>query len=153
MRGGTENVAGVAGFGVAAQSSVRDLPLAEAHRAWRDAVERTVVEAGAVIIGAGADRLPNTLFMAVADWDSPQQIITLDLAGIMASGGSACSSGKTKPSRAILATSRTDLAVGGVRVSGGWTTTENDWIRFATTWTEAYARQRDRIAARKKEVA
>lgn len=153
MRGGTENVAGIAGFGVAAQSSLRDLSLAEAHRPWRDAAERAVGEAGAVIIGAGADRLPNTLFMAVADWDSPQQIITLDLAGIMASGGSACSSGKTKPSRAILATGRTDLAVGGVRVSGGWTTTENDWIRFATTWTEAYARQRDRIAARKKEVA
>lgn len=153
MRGGTENVAGVTGFGVAAQSALRDLSLAEAHRPWRDAAERAVVEAGAVIIGSGADRLPNTLFMAVTDWDSPQQIITLDLAGIMASGGSACSSGKTKPSRAILATGRTDLAVGGVRVSGGWTTTENDWIRFAATWVEAYARQRDRIAARKKEVA
>ena len=153
LRGGTENVAGVTGFGVAAQSSMRDLPSAEAHRSWRNGAEKAVIAAGAVIIGSGADRLPNTLFLAVADWDSPQQIITLDLAGVMASGGSACSSGKTRPSRAILATGRTDLAVGGVRVSGGWNTTEDDWIRFATTWTGAYARQRDRIAARKKEVA
>ena len=153
LRGGTENVAGVTGFGVAAQSSLRDLPSAEAHRSWRNGAEKAVIAAGAVIIGSGADRLPNTLFMAVADWDSPQQIITLDLAGIMASGGSACSSGKTRPSRAILATGRTDLAVGGVRVSGGWTTTEDDWIRFATTWTGAYARQRERVAERKREVA
>jgi cysteine desulfurase len=154
MRGGTENVAGVAGFGVAAESALRDLPLAEAHRPWRDAAEKAVTGAGAVIIGAAVERLPNTLFMAVADWDSPQQVITLDLAGIMASGGSACSSGKTKPSRAILATGRGDLAAGGVRASGGWTTTEDDWIRFATTWAKAYAAQRERIAERsKREVA
>jgi cysteine desulfurase len=154
MRGGTENVAGVAGFGVAAESALRDLPLAEAHRPWRDAAEKAVTGAGAVIIGAAVERLPNTLFMAVADWDSPQQVITLDLAGIMASGGSACSSGKTKPSRAILATGRGDLAAGGVRASGGWTTTEDDWIRFATTWAKAYAAQRERIAERnRKEVA
>jgi cysteine desulfurase len=154
LRGGTENVAGVAGFGVAADSALRDLPLAEAHRPWRDAAEKAVTAAGAVIIGAAVERLPNTLFMAVADWDSPQQVITLDLAGIMASGGSACSSGKTKPSRAILATGRGDLAAGGVRASGGWTTTEDDWIRFATTWARAYAAQRERIAERnKREVA
>jgi cysteine desulfurase len=107
-----------------------------------------------VIIGAAVERLPNTLFMAVADWDSPQQVITLDLTGVMASGGSACSSGKTKPSRAILATGRGDLAAGGVRASGGWTTTEEDWIRFSTTWAKAYAAQRERVAARnRKEVA
>jgi len=154
MRGGTENVAGVAGFGVAAEASLRDLPHVEAHRPWRDAAEKAVTAAGAVIIGAAVERLPNTLFMAVADWDSPQQVITLDLAGIMASGGSACSSGKTKPSRAILATGRGDLAAGGVRASGGWTTTEDDWIRFATTWAKAYAAQRERIAERsKREVA
>ncbi|QTC92477.1 cysteine desulfurase family protein [Brevundimonas goettingensis] len=154
MRGGTENVAGVAGFGVAAECALRDLPHVETHKPWRDAAEKTVTAAGAVIIGGAVERLPNTLFMAVADWDSPQQVITLDLAGIMASGGSACSSGKTKPSRAILATGRADLATGGVRASGGWTTTEDDWIRFATTWATAYAAQRQRIAERsKKEVA
>jgi cysteine desulfurase len=154
LRGGTENVAGVTGFGVAAEAALRDLPLAEAHRPWRDKAETIVTAAGAVIIGAAVERLPNTLFMAVADWDSPQQVITLDLTGVMASGGSACSSGKTKPSRAILATGRGDLAAGGVRASGGWTTTEEDWIRFSTTWAKAYAAQRERVAARnRKEVA
>jgi cysteine desulfurase len=154
MRGGTENVAGVTGFGVAAEAALRDLPTVEAHRVWRDAAETIVTAAGAVIIGAAVERLPNTLFMAVADWDSPQQVITLDLAGVMASGGSACSSGKTRPSRAILATGRGDLGSGGVRASGGWTTTEEDWIRFATTWAKAYAAQRERIAERsKREVA
>ena len=41
--------------------------------------------AGATIMGEGAERLPNTLFMAVEGWDSPQQLITLDLMGLMVS--------------------------------------------------------------------
>jgi len=153
LRGGTENVAGITGFGVAADLYLRALAQVEAHRAWRDAAQTIVKAHGATVIGAGADRLPNTLFMAVADWDSPQQVITLDLAGIMVSAGSACSSGKTKPSRAILATGRSDLATGGMRASGGWATTEADWTAFALAWSTAYDRQRERAADRNRKVA
>ena len=153
LRGGTENVAGITAFGVAAELSLQSLAQVEAHRAWRDAAQMIVTAHGATVIGLGADRLPNTLFMAVADWDSPQQVITLDLAGIMVSAGSACSSGKTKPSRAILATGRADLATGGVRASGGWATTEADWTAFALAWSTAYDRQRERAADRNRKVA
>ena len=153
LRGGTENVAGITGFGVAAELSLQSLAQVEAHRAWRDAAQMIVTAHGATVIGLGADRLPNTLFMAVADWDSPQQVITLDLAGIMVSAGSACSSGKTKPSRAILATGRADLATGGLRASGGWNTTEADWTAFALAWSTAYDRQRERAADRNRKVA
>lgn len=153
LRAGTENVPGITGFGVAAQCAMRDLPGVAAHQAWRDAAEAVVSGAGATIIGQAAPRLPNTLFMAVRDWDSPQQLITLDLSGIMVSAGSACSSGKTKPSRAIVGMGRLDLATGGVRVSGGWGTVADDWSRFAEAWVTAYEKHRTRIAARMKETA
>jgi cysteine desulfurase len=150
LRAGTENVPGITGFGMSAVCAARDLPAARSHAAWRDAAEAVVKAAGATIIGEGAERLPNTLFMAVSDWESPQQLITLDLMGLMVSAGSACSSGKTKPSRAILATGLIDKATGGIRISGGWGTVEEDWKRFAAAWVEAYARQRARAAERQK---
>jgi cysteine desulfurase len=153
LRAGTENVPGITGFGASAVCAARDLPAARSHAAWRDAAEAVVKAAGATIIGEGAERLPNTLFMAVPDWESPQQLITLDLMGLMVSAGSACSSGKTKPSRAILATGRVDMATGGIRISGGWGTVEDDWSRFARAWVESYAKHRQRTSARAKEVA
>jgi cysteine desulfurase len=153
LRAGTENVAGIAGFGVAADCAARDLPLAITHQAWRDDAEARVRAAGATIIGGAVPRLPNTLFMAVENWDSPQQLITLDLMGVMVSAGSACSSGKTKPSKAISAMGLHHLATGGVRVSGGWGTVEGDWVRFADAWVGAYEKHAARHGGRMAEVA
>lgn len=153
LRAGTENVPGIVGFGVAADCAARDLEAMGSHVAWRDAAQARVKAAGATIIGDGADRLPNTLFMAVEGWDSPQQLITLDLAGVMVSAGSACSSGKVKPSKTISAMGLNALATGGVRVSGGWGTTEGDWVRFADAWVAAYDMHKARAAARVREVA
>lgn len=153
LRAGTENVPGIAGFGVSADCAARDLDAALAHRTWRDAAEAKVKAAGATIIGGAVERLPNTLFMAVEGWDSPQQLITLDLVGVMVSAGSACSSGKTKPSKAISAMGLDHLATGGVRVSGGWGTVESDWIRFAEAWVAAYQKHAARVRDRAKEVA
>ena len=153
LRAGTENVPGIAGFGVAADCAARDLPLAAAHQAWRDTAQARVKVAGATIIGEEAERLPNTLFMAVPDWDSPQQLISMDLMGLMVSAGSACSSGKTKASKAISAMGLHDLGTGGVRVSGGWGTTQDDWSRFAEAWVSAYEKHRARQSQRVREVA
>ena len=47
----------------------------------------------------------------------------------------------------------TALATGGVRVSGGWGTTENDWVRFADAWVAAYDKHKTRAAERVREVA
>jgi cysteine desulfurase len=153
LRSGTENVPGIAGFGVAADCAARDLEAMQSHVAWRDAAEVRVKAAGATIIGGAADRLPNTLFMAVEGWDSPQQLITLDLTGVMVSAGSACSSGKVKPSKTISAMGLNALATGGVRASGGWSTIESDWSRFADAWIAAYDKHKARAAARVREVA
>ncbi|VDC49233.1 cysteine desulfurase family protein [Brevundimonas mediterranea] len=153
LRAGTENVPGIAGFGVAADCAARDLETMASHVGWRDAAEAKVKAVGATVIGADVARLPNTLFMAVEGWDSPQQLIILDMAGVMVSAGSACSSGKVKPSKTISAMGLNALATGGVRVSGGWATTESDWVRFADAWIAAYDKHKTRAAARVREVA
>ena len=71
----------------------------------------------------------------------------------MISAGSACSSGKTKPSKTMLAMGLDRLATGAVRVSGGWGTTEQDWIRFADAWVAAWGKHSARLRERAKEVA
>lgn len=153
LRAGTENVPGIAGFGAAAVAVQREMAQGVDHAAWRDAAEARVKATGATIVGEGAPRLPNTLFMAVEGWDSPQQLITLDLAGVMVSAGSACSSGKVKPSKTMVAMGLDHLATGGVRISGGWGTVESDWVRFADVWIAAWEKHQSRHAPRVKEVA
>ena len=86
-----------------------------ADAAWDLALAHPDMWAGAIIIGGAAERLPNTLFMAVEGWDSPQQLITLDLVGVMVSAGSACSSGKVKASHVLAAMGA--LTGGNVRIS------------------------------------
>jgi cysteine desulfurase len=141
-RGGTENVSGIAGFGAAAALPAFDIVQAAA---WRDsAAERLKREAGIVVIGEGAPRLPNTLCLAAPGFASDTQVMALDLAGVMVSAGSACSSGKVKASHAVTAMGLHDLAPYALRVSGGWASTEADWRRFADAWLEAWARHQAR---------
>lgn len=142
LRAGTENVPGIAAFGMAAECALRDLTHDQAP--WRDAAAERLKAEGAVVVGEGAPRLPNTLFVATDGWDSPQQLISLDLKGVMVSAGSACSSGKTRPSKTMVAMGLEPLATFAIRVSGGWGTVESDWQAFADAWCEARARLRAR---------
>ncbi len=148
-RAGTENVAGIAGFGAAAEAALRDLPSMANQGTWRDALAERVKAAGAVVLGEGAGRLPQTLCLAAEGFVSQIQVMTLDLAGVMVSAGSACSSGKVKASRVVDAMGRADLAPFALRVSGGWASTEQDWISCGDAWLAAYSR----IGARRREVA
>ena len=137
-RGGTENLSGIAGFGAAAAASRPD----GRQVAWRDAAaERLRREGEVTVIGEDAPRLPNTLSLAAPGFASDLQVMALDLAGVMVSAGSACSSGKVKASHALTAMGLHDLAPYALRVSGGWGTTEADWDRFADAWLEANARR------------
>jgi cysteine desulfurase len=148
-RAGTENVPGIAGFGAAATAALRDLPKAAAQAVWRDELAGQVKAAGAVVLGEAAPRLPQTLCFAAPGFGSELQVMNMDLAGMMVSAGSACSSGKVKASPVVEAMGRADLAPYALRVSGGWASTEDDWRRCAEAWLEAHAR----TLARKKEVA
>ena len=153
LRAGTENVAGAAGFGAAAAAVLRDLPEATVQAAWRDAAAARLVQAGATIAGEGAPRLPGTLCLATANFPSALQVMALDLEGVEVSAGSACSSGKVKPSGVLAAMGYGDLAAGALRASGGWNTTQQDWDRFADEWLAVQARRATSQRERMKEYA
>lgn len=135
-RAGTENVIGIAGFGAAARV-VPDL-LADVPRVreLRDALETQVREsASARIYGADAPRLANTSCIGISGVSSETQVMRLDLAGVMVSAGSACSSGKIAPSHVLLAMGVAPTeAKAAIRVSLGWASTAADLERFLAAW-------------------
>jgi cysteine desulfurase len=146
-RAGTENVAGIAGFGAAARlaceamethSTLAPSTLAE----LRDDLERRLVraaqEAGkpAVLYGRAAPRVANTTCVSMPGVTSETQIMAMDLAGIAVSAGAACSSGKVKASHVLIAMGvSADEAASAIRVSLGWGTTPGDIDRFVEVWT------------------
>jgi len=140
-RAGTENVAGIAGFGAAAQAAREDVA-SEAPRlaGLRDRLEAHVREAApdAVFFGAGAPRLPNTSCFAVPRVAAGTLLMRLDLDGIAASSGSACSSGKVARSHVLAAMGvAPELAAGAIRLSLGWASTAADVARFAEVFPKA----------------
>ena len=139
-RGGTENLPGIAGFGAAAVEALAALEDYQARAVWRDAVADRLKAVGGVVMGEAAPRLPNTLCIATPDFTSDLQVMGLDLAKVMISAGSACSSGKVKASPVLMAMGQGDLAGCAIRVSGGWDTTQSDWNTFADVWLDAHDR-------------
>ena len=94
-RAGTENLAGIVGFGAAADITSAELCAAGRLACWRDDLERrvTALAPGARIFGAGAARLPNTSCLAMPGVTSAVQVMAFDLVGLALSAGAACSSG------------------------------------------------------------
>lgn len=126
-RPGTENVASLAGFGVAAASAVRDLD-GEALRlaALRDRFEAALPR-GARVFATSSPRLPNTSLFAMPNLRAESAVIALDLAGVCVSSGAACSSGKVRPSRVLAAMGVSEAdSRRALRVSFGWNSTEAD---------------------------
>jgi cysteine desulfurase len=154
MRAGTENVAGISGFGAAAAAALVGL----AADAARMAMLRERLESGlkaatpeTVIFGAGVARLPNTTLFAVPGMKAETAVIAFDLEGVAVSSGAACSSGKVQPSHVLAAMGvARALAQGAVRVSLGPTTTEPEVDRFVQAWIKvsgALLKRREGIAA------
>jgi cysteine desulfurase len=122
VRGGTENVAGIVGFGAAAELAHAEWSQRAAHTlALRQQLEAGVRAIdGSIIFGDGAPRLPNTVQFAIPDWEGEALLMALDRTGIAVSSGSACASGTGEPSHVLLAMgfSRA-VAFGAIRVSFG----------------------------------
>jgi cysteine desulfurase len=135
FRAGTENVAAIAGFGAAAEIALANMEQEAGRlRALRDEAETELrrIAPDAVVVGAQAERLPNTLAFAIPGLKAETALIAFDLAGVALSSGSACSSGKVKRSHVLDAMGvEPALAEGVLRVSLGWSTTKEDVIRFA----------------------
>jgi cysteine desulfurase len=142
-RGGTENVTAIAGFGAVARLCPAETA-AEAARLsiLRDRLAGAVRDAApdAVVFGAAAPRLPNTLCFAVPGVEAATLMIALDLAGVAVSSGSACSSGKATPSHVLAAMGvAPGLTRGAIRLSLGWASREEDVGRFAEAFAKAVA--------------
>lgn len=154
LRAGTENVAGIAGFGAAA-AEVRCAFAAEVEHmaALRERTEAGLraIARETVIFGAAVERVPNTVLFALAGIKAETALIALDLDGIAVSSGSACSSGKVGPSHVLAAMGvAAELARGAIRVSFGHLTTETDIDRLLEAWrkrVETLVKDRQAIAA------
>jgi cysteine desulfurase len=142
-RGGTENVAGIAGFGVAAAEAARSVDAAGRMAALRDKLESGVTAAtpNAVIIGRNAPRIANTSCIAVPGKPAETLVIRLDLAGIAVSAGAACTSGKVGANSVLEAMGLgSDIARSSVRVSLGPETNDDDIAAFLAAWEKIAGR-------------
>lgn len=136
-RAGTENVAGIAGFGAAMKAALQALPEDASRMAsLRDHLENGLRSiAGATVFADNVARLPNTVLFTSPGLKAETAVIGFDLEGIAVSSGSACSSGKVQPSH-VLSAMGNDPAVaqGAVRLSLGWSTTAEDINRALEAW-------------------
>ena len=136
-RAGTENVAGIAGFGAAAKAAMAALE-SDAVRleSLRNRLESGLRQTpGVIVFSDDAPRLPNTTLFTVPGLKAETAVIGFDLAGIAVSSGSACSSGKVQPSHVLEAMGfGPELAQGAVRLSLGWSTSDADIDRCLEAW-------------------
>ena len=106
-RSGTENTAGIVGLGVAAAIMCKQAAVDEhaALRHLRDAFEAKLLDelAGVTVNGDLGHRLPNTSHLSFDGCEAAGLLILLDEAGIACSAGSACMSGKQRPSHVQVA--------------------------------------------------
>ncbi|HEX4080603.1 MAG TPA: cysteine desulfurase family protein [Rhizomicrobium sp.] len=145
-RAGTENVAGIAGFGAAAKACRQD----DSSAALRDAFEFGLRQRfpDVIIFGESTPRLANTSNFAIPGIAAESAIIALDLDGVMVSSGAACSSGKVKPSHVLQAMGvPAELARSALRVSLGWNSTLTDVEAALASLEKLSARIRARMAA------
>ncbi len=129
LRAGTENVAGIVGFGVAAELAKTQLQQRAVHaRGLRDRLEQGLVRYQEITLFAReVERLPNTVQLAVAGIDGETLLMQLDRAGIAVSSGSACASGKNEASHVLMAMGvDADIARGAIRISLGKDTTATE---------------------------
>jgi len=141
LRAGTENVAAIAGFGVAADLAAEDLRGAARLEAERDRLEALcrLAHPDLVVAGEGAPRLPNTSCLARPGVTFETLVMALDLAGIAVSAGAACSSGKVRRS-AVLDAMGFGLSDRAIRVSLGWGVVPGDIDQFVAAWSGLHTR-------------
>ncbi len=143
-RAGTENVSGIAGFGVASTLAADRLSEFASIAALRDHMEHRLSDAApdAIFHGASRERLANTSCVGLPGMTGEIQVMTLDLAGVAVSAGSACSSGKVTPSHVLLAMGADDeTAKSAIRVSLGADTRAEEIDRFVDVWSDMAGRR------------
>ncbi len=148
-RAGTENVAGIAGFGAAVRAAMESLDADVTRmKALQARLEKGLSShPGTMIFSDSVQRLPNTTLMSAPGLKAETAVIGFDLEGIAVSSGSACSSGKVQPSHVLQAMNVDPFLLrGAIRLSLGWDTTEagidrclEAWIKLASVLRKAPA--------------
>ena len=136
-RAGTENIAGIAGFGAAVRAAMGALE-SDAIRleSLRNRLETGLRQTpGIIVFSDDVPRLPNTTLFTVPGLKAETAVIGFDLEGLAVSSGSACSSGKVQPSHVLEAMGAgPERAKGAVRLSLGWSTSEEEIDRCLEAW-------------------
>lgn len=143
-RSGTENVAGIAGFGMAAEMAANNLDGYQTLSRIRDTLEDEIksIAPKAIIYGRDESRVCNTTMFSLPGTSSETMLMAFDLEGIAISNGSACSSGSVKASHVLKAIGASDEdATSALRVSLGWNTSLEDVNAFL----EAFRKISDRL--------
>lgn len=143
-RGGTENIAGIAGFAKAVSMAEQSFQKMKMVEKWRDEIEQEIMEYSneALFFGKNSLRLPNVSTIYMPNVSSETQVMNFDLDKICISSGSACSSGKVKASHVIEAMVKDkNIASSTIRVSLGWASEHSDAEAFIKSWKKQYDRK------------
>lgn len=149
-RAGTENVPGIVGFATAIEIALADREAEQARIAsLRDRLTEGLLRIeGAHLNGHPTERLPNNVNVSFEGTDSETLLVNLDLMGIAASSGSACTSGSLEPSHVLVALGLApELSAGTLRFTLGRWTTEAEVEEVIRATEEAVAQVR-RVSAR-----
>ncbi|ANP85729.1 cysteine desulfurase [Rhizobium leguminosarum] len=143
-RSGTQNSLALIGFGAAAEAAADELEARNvAIGALRERLEAGMREAAAdvMIHGEGGERVTNTIFFTLPGLKAETGQIAFDLEGVALSAGSACSSGRLGESHVLTAMGR-DAKLGALRISLGFSTTEEDIDRAIAAFAKIANRRR-----------
>jgi len=142
-RAGTENVSGIAGFGIAARLARHENMSADLRNYLETELRKAVPDVR--VFGEKVPRLNNTSLFAASGLVSETLMVALDLDGLAVSAGSACSSGKVARSHVLSAMGVSDeLAGAAIRVSLGRDTTKEDIDHLVASWSRYVRRAADK---------
>ena len=132
LQSGTENVAAIVGFGLAAElAAQRVAELPERMQLLIGKLESRLVPMGATVFAVNSKKLPNTSYFAFRDIDGETLVGKLDREGFAVASGAACSSASPEPSHVLRAMGvAPEIARGAVRVSLGMSNTEAEIDQF-----------------------
>jgi cysteine desulfurase len=141
-RGGTESAALISGFGAAAAAFASRYDAAKVFSLAAQVADGVRASASeAVIFGGQVERIGNVVDFAVPGLKSSVAMMGLDLLGLSVSSGSACSSGKVGPSHVLRAMGVSpELLECALRVSLGWSSTEEDVTAFLAGFSDVLGR-------------
>ena len=143
LRAGTENTPGIVGMGKALETAVSDMAVnARRNRGLRDRMIREIQEKipGTSVTGSMQYRLDNNCHFSFSGIDGEALLLRLDLAGVAASGGSACTAGSREPSHELRAIGMNeDQMNGSIRFTVGRGNTEEEIDRAVNIIAEIVA--------------